>query len=245
MNVRPGDSARDRLGRMKSLAASAPGDPESVVALARAALAARDFTLARETLSPLVKPGASERIYLLMAEIEEAENGATGRLREWLSRAVRAPRDPAWTADGLVSAVWLPVSPVTGRIDAFEWRTPVEEIGTRPDASDEVLADIDEPALPAPVAEVVPVAPVMPPPSLEPAPPPPQPQASEPVAMAAEPVPVVLPEPPAASLPPRPAPPPAASRPRPAPVVAAPPTPDDPGPDDSGEVPPRRFGLFG
>lgn len=83
-----------------------------------------------------------------MADVEEAENGTTGRLREWLSRAVRAPRDPAWTADGVVSDVWLPVSPVTGRLDAFEWRTPVEQLGgPRPDTSDDVIADSDEPEL--------------------------------------------------------------------------------------------------
>ena len=36
-----------------------------------------------------------------------------------------APRDPAWTADGFVSERWLPVSPVTGRLDAFEWKVPL------------------------------------------------------------------------------------------------------------------------
>jgi HemY protein len=42
-----------------------------------------------------------------------------------LFRSVRAPRDPAWTADGIVSDEWEPVSPVTGRLDAFEWKVPV------------------------------------------------------------------------------------------------------------------------
>ena len=45
------------------------------------------------------------------------------------SKAVRAPRDPAWVADGVVSEQWAPVSPVTGRLDAFEWRAPVERLG--------------------------------------------------------------------------------------------------------------------
>ena len=35
-----------------------------------------------------------------MSEVEEAEHGDRGRVREWLARAVHAPRDPAWTADG-------------------------------------------------------------------------------------------------------------------------------------------------
>ena len=36
-----------------------------------------------------------------------------------------ARRDPAWTADGFVSERWLPVSPVTGRLDAFAWKDPL------------------------------------------------------------------------------------------------------------------------
>ncbi len=63
-----------------------------------------------------------------MARIEAGE-GDKGREREWLARAVRAPRDRAWIADGYVSDRWLPVSPVTGAVDAFEWKAPVDAIG--------------------------------------------------------------------------------------------------------------------
>ena len=63
-----------------------------------------------------------------MADIEEAD-GDVGRAREWMSRAMRAAPDPAWTADGVVSDRWQPVSPVTGRLDAFQWKVPVAEIG--------------------------------------------------------------------------------------------------------------------
>ena len=61
-----------------------------------------------------------------MARIEGEQHGHAGRVREWLARAVNAPRDPAWTADGVVSDRWAPVSPVTGALDAFRWRVPVE-----------------------------------------------------------------------------------------------------------------------
>jgi HemY protein len=63
-----------------------------------------------------------------MADIEETEHGPTGLMREWLARASRAPRDPAWVADGMISDRWLPASPVTGHIDAFRWETPVERL---------------------------------------------------------------------------------------------------------------------
>lgn len=63
---------------------------------------------------------------LLMAEIEEGQSGDQGKAREWLARAVTAPADPTWTADGVTSDDWAPASPVTGRLDAFEWKVPVE-----------------------------------------------------------------------------------------------------------------------
>src|SRR6516165_4697183 len=63
-----------------------------------------------------------------MAEIEEAEHGDEGRVREWMMRAMRASGDPVWTADGVVLDRWLPVSP-HGRLDGFEWKVPLAELG--------------------------------------------------------------------------------------------------------------------
>jgi HemY protein len=85
----------------------------------------------------------TQRVALMMAELEEAEHGDEGRAREWTARAVRAGRDPAWTADGYVSDRWLPVSPVSGRIDAFEWKLPVAELAP---PRDDDFAPIPAPA---------------------------------------------------------------------------------------------------
>src|SRR5262249_6731915 len=120
-------SARDRLKRVDYLARLAPGHVESALALARAALDAREIATARNALASFIAT-PTQRAGLLMAEIEEAD-GHQGRAREWLARALPAARDPAWTADGIVSDHWMPVSPVTGRLDAFQWKVPVEEIG--------------------------------------------------------------------------------------------------------------------
>jgi len=49
-----------------------------------------------------------------MAQIEAAEHSDEGRVREWMARAMRAAGDPVWTADGVVSDRWLPVSPNGG-----------------------------------------------------------------------------------------------------------------------------------
>jgi HemY protein len=123
LHLRPGDAARERLKRVRNLTARAPAHAESAMVLARAALDAQDFATARTALAPLTDQ-ASQRVCLLMAELEATENGDIGKAREWTARAVRAPRDPAWVADGIVAERWSPISPVSGRLDAFVWMTP-------------------------------------------------------------------------------------------------------------------------
>jgi len=127
--ARPGDSPRDRLVRVKRLAHLGSHSAEAQIALATAAIEARDWHEARQALEPLLEDGLSQRVCTLMARIEGEENNDSGRVREWLARAADAPRDPAWTADGVVSERWGPVSPVTGALDAFQWKVPPEATG--------------------------------------------------------------------------------------------------------------------
>jgi HemY protein len=130
-HVKLGDAARQRLQRVETLAAKTPADKaghvEGQLAIARAAIDASEFARAREVLAPYVND-PTQRVALLMAELERAEHGDGGRARAWTLRAVRARHDPAWTADGYVSDRWRPVSPVTGRLDAFQWQTPVASL---------------------------------------------------------------------------------------------------------------------
>jgi HemY protein len=123
-HVKLGDSARQRLVRIETLAAKAPGHLESALAIARAAIDASEFARAREALAPFIN-APTQRVAMLMAEIERTEHGDSGRARAWTLRAVRALHDPVWTADGYVSDRWRPVSPVSGRIDAFQWQMPL------------------------------------------------------------------------------------------------------------------------
>lgn len=129
LRLRQGDSAGDKLARAETLHKLKPVDPESAFVVAEAAILARNFTRAREVLSPLVAAVPTVRACLLMAAIEDGEFGSQGRGREWLKRSTRAPRDNAWIADGVVSETWLPVSPVSGRLDAFVWTLPPAALG--------------------------------------------------------------------------------------------------------------------
>ncbi len=136
-HARLGDSPRDRLKRVQDLAALTPNIIESPIAVANAAIEAREFDAARAALAPLSEGRLTQRVCTLMARIEHEQSSNAGGVREWLARAVNAPRDPAWTADGVVSETWQPVSPVTGALDAFRWRVPVE---TAQPHSKEILA---------------------------------------------------------------------------------------------------------
>jgi HemY protein len=123
-HVKLGDSARQRLVRTETLAAKAPGHIESALAVARAAIDATEYARARAALAPFIA-APTQRVAMLMAEIERTEHGDSGKARTWTLRAVRALHDPVWTADGYVSDRWRPVSPVSGRLDAFQWQTPL------------------------------------------------------------------------------------------------------------------------
>jgi HemY protein len=153
--ARKGDKPEEGLARAEALAKLRPADPESALIVAQMAIAAKAFDKARMALMPLMAAAPTMRSCLLMAELEDAEKGAAGRGREWLQRATRAHRDPAWVADGIVSAHWLPASPVSGALDAFAWTLPPAALG-----SDGPMIDASEPELPManePAVEKLPV----------------------------------------------------------------------------------------
>ncbi|HEX8046803.1 heme biosynthesis protein HemY [Rhizobium sp.] len=128
VRARSGDSVTDRLKRAERLEAIRPNNVEALLVTAKAALDAHDFAKARAKAEAAARIDAREGAFLLLADIEEAETGDQGRVRHWMAQALRAPRDPAWVADGFVSDKWLPLSPVTGRLDAFEWKAPFGQI---------------------------------------------------------------------------------------------------------------------
>ena len=207
--AREKDSSAERVKRIKALARKTPDHPEAAIAVARAAIDAQDFIAAREALVSFAA-APTQAMCLMMAEIESVERSDHGKAREWTVRAVRAKRDPAWVADGFIAERWLPASPLTGRLDAFEWKEPpVAPMGP-------ILEHVVEQgfARPAPAA---PVAASVPPPSVAARP-------SEDI--------LLVPE----DARPRPA----RARPAIAPIVAEPPLPDDPGPepdtDDDAEA---------
>ena len=143
--VQPGASPEDRFERVRDGVGSTHNSLEASVAMARAAIAAQRFDVARDVLSPFAAERPQARICALMAHVEEA-GGDKGRSREWLARAIHAPRDPMWVSDGVANARWVPVSPVTGEIVPCEWKVPFDML---PQAEAEAATNEVAPALPA------------------------------------------------------------------------------------------------
>lgn len=150
--ARSGDTAQDRLKRARHLVSLRSNNAEGSLALARAAYEAGEYSVARDNAEQVLRAAPRESAYLLLADIEEAETGDQGKVRQWLAQAVKAPRDPAWTADGYVCEQWSPVSPVTGRLNSFEWKVPVVELAP--------AIEVEKPEIEAPLPEVKAVAPI-------------------------------------------------------------------------------------
>jgi HemY protein len=128
VRARSGDTIIDRLKRAERLEALRPNNVESLLIAAQASLDASEFAKARSKAEAAARMEPREGAFMLLADIEEAETGDQGRMRHWMAQALRAQRDPAWVADGFVSDKWLPVSPITGKLDAFEWKAPFGQL---------------------------------------------------------------------------------------------------------------------
>ncbi len=122
---KPGDGPEPRFEHVRDLVKGSTDTLEGAYALARAAVAAQRWDVARKTLEPFLGDQPQARVCALMADIEDAV-GDKGSAREWLARAIRAPRDPMWVSDGVASHRWVPVSPVSGEIVPCQWKAPFE-----------------------------------------------------------------------------------------------------------------------
>ena len=135
----------DKLQRMRVAQRLAGGNPEHVesrLLLARTALEAGLTGEARRYAEAACASGLNQRrLWLLLAEIDEAERGDTeaGRLaqRDALRRAATADPDPTWrcSACHATHGSWHPSCPDCARIGSLQWRTALIE--TSPTVHDE------------------------------------------------------------------------------------------------------------
>ncbi len=139
-HARTGDAPKDRLQRVKTLVASSAASLEGDIAVAVAAIEAKDWPAARAALQPHLNGVTQTRVYRLMARIEAGQHRDAGRAREWLGKAARAAPDPAWVAaDGTVSPDWRATAPASATLGVFDWKSPPM---STPHASDDMIAEL-------------------------------------------------------------------------------------------------------
>ncbi|WP_051013883.1 heme biosynthesis protein HemY [Pararhodospirillum photometricum] len=125
-----------RLQRVETLVASTPEAPQSRIALARAALAARLWGQARQALDPLVRVKPSPEVCRLVAQLEEGENQDLALANQWLLHALSAEPDEAWTCErcGTTHSRWDPVCSSCGALGTIGWRRTTRPALPQPDA---------------------------------------------------------------------------------------------------------------
>jgi len=155
-DVRGANTPLERVKAAERLRGFNPGDPESDLAVARAALGADLWGQARKHLEIAGAEDPSARICRMMSDLEEAEHGDATKARQWLVRASLADPDPAWVCGSCGHTVegWCAVCSSCNGFDTLAWRTPphvmrIEVSG--PEGADDNMTD-GVPAIAADVA---------------------------------------------------------------------------------------------
>lgn len=118
------ESSAKRLKRIEKLASNQPDSIESQIAIAEAAIEAKDYSKARNRLKIALSKQETPRICKLMARLEEAENKSRENADMWIERAVRANVGPSWTCEECqaIPDKWTLHCPECGAFDSISWR---------------------------------------------------------------------------------------------------------------------------
>ncbi|MEL6550821.1 MAG: heme biosynthesis HemY N-terminal domain-containing protein [Pseudomonadota bacterium] len=165
--IEPEESPAARIKRFKALTKGKPNDPETRMVTAELYITAEDFPAAKRAMGDLAESDPSMRALTIMAAIARGEGADDATVRDWLTRAIAAPRDPAWICDlcGEIHATWDPTCDNCGAFDTLSWRRPqagkvdagpgakmLPRLAEAPDVAEELAAE-ETPALPG--ADVV------------------------------------------------------------------------------------------
>lgn len=161
--IAAGEPALERARRFERLHRLNPDHPESHLAMAQAALDAELWGAARRHLEAVAGARPSQRVFRLLASVEERAGGggndAAEAVRGWLLRAASAPPDSAWLCAtcGAASAEWSARCAACGGFDSLDWKSPpaTVTIGAPLDSPETQIGPrigppIEPPALPMP-----------------------------------------------------------------------------------------------
>lgn len=124
-----------RLRAAEKLLDARPEHPESHKAVAVAAIAAGDFSLARNHVKAALQIQETPSICLLMGHLAKLENDLE-QVEAWKKRATLASPDPLWVCDHCHHATqhWDISCSSCGSWDSYAWSQPEDGTVTAPDA---------------------------------------------------------------------------------------------------------------
>ncbi len=135
INAQPGISSIEKLKRAKQIIDENSNNEQDALILANSAIEAFEWSYARKILQPFLDD-PTQNMCLAMAKIEEGQNNDEVKAKYYLSKAVHARRDKIWVGDGIISDIWLPTSPISGKFDIFEWKTPPSALPMKDNQAD-------------------------------------------------------------------------------------------------------------
>ena len=124
--IEPDEAPSDRIKRFQKLTKILPKHPETKMLLAELHIAASNFKKARSVIRGLAKSDPTMRSLTIMAAIERGEGADDQTVRQILTQAISAQRDPHWICEncGDVYQNWEPVCLSCGAIDSVSWKRP-------------------------------------------------------------------------------------------------------------------------
>lgn len=126
----------DRLKKIERLANCAPSAPESKLAIARAAVKAELWGVARGAVASLLSASGpqSAALCLVMADLDEHENKDLAGAQEWHRKARLAADAPAWVCQscGSLSDTWAPICLSCQSLASSLWQVPSSKISLLP-----------------------------------------------------------------------------------------------------------------
>lgn len=124
--IEPSETPAARIKRFQKLIKTTPEHRESRLLMAELNIAAEDFPAARRALGPLAEKEPDARSLTIMAAIERGEGSSDTVVKAWLTRALGAPRGPAWVCDNCqnIHTEWVPICKNCHSFDTLSWRSP-------------------------------------------------------------------------------------------------------------------------
>jgi HemY protein len=120
-------SPLDQYREIEKLVKDAPHHPESLYLLALAAKNAKLWGQSSHFLTLLKDKVYSQRVFRLMAELEEVQNPhQLAQARQWWEKAASAPADPAWVCESctFIAPAWHPLCSSCQGFDRIVWQQP-------------------------------------------------------------------------------------------------------------------------